>query len=103
MGQGILHPMASMPARDDPAWSKREATKINSALAKAGLSEAEQTSWWNHAAYTELDGMTPTRAWHLERYAEVQALVERLLSEALAAGLASNPTILSRLEESKRR
>jgi hypothetical protein len=47
--------------------------------------------------------MTPTRAWHQERYAEVQALVERVLSEALAAEVASNPTILSRLEESKRR
>jgi hypothetical protein len=92
-----------MPARDDPMWSDREATKINVALAKAGLSEAAQTEWWNHAGYAELDGMTPTRAWHQERYAEVQALVERVLSEALAAEVASNPTILSRLEESKRR
>ena len=94
--------MASMPARDDP-WSNREAKKINLALAKAGLSDAEQTAWWNHASYAELDGLTPTRAWRQERYTEVQALVERLLSEALAAGVASNPTILSRLEESKRR
>jgi hypothetical protein len=95
--------MASSPAADkDPMWSNREATKINVALAKAGLSEAGQTEWWNHCAYAELGGITPGEAWQREQYAEVQALVERLLSEALADQVATNPTILTRLEDSRR-
>ncbi len=82
-------------------WSNREATKINLALRKIGYSDAAVTRWWNHDAYDELGGRTPTQAWNCEEYDGVKALVEKLVSSEFASQLANNPTILKRLEEAK--
>jgi len=82
-------------------WANREATKINLALRKVGYSDAAATRWWNHAAYDDLGGRTPTQAWNCEDYDLVKGLVEKLVSDQFASQLADNPTILKRLEDSK--
>jgi len=91
----------SVKLDQDPMWSNREATKINLVLGKIGYSDAAITRWWNHDAYDELGGRTPTQVWNCGEYDRVKALVENLVSSQFASQLANNPTILKRLEESK--
>ncbi|MGH9919824.1 MAG: hypothetical protein ACRD6W_13295 [Nitrososphaerales archaeon] len=95
--------MATDPEpRKDPMWANREATRINLALGKLGLTDAAITKWWNHSAYEELGGRTPGQAWQREEYAQVKSLVEGFASEQFAAQLSDNPTILRRLTDSKK-
>ncbi len=84
-------------------WANREATKINVALGKLGWDDAQITKWWNISAFDELGGLTPTQAWQRNDFAKVKALVDKLLSDALASEIADNPTILQRLADSNRR
>ena len=95
--------MASTPQdQRDPMWASREAAKINLALKKVGYSDAKITKWWNHSAYEELGGKSPTDAWNHEEYELVKALVEHLVSERFETALANNPAVRKRLTESHR-
>jgi hypothetical protein len=92
---------ASVNLQQDPMWPNREATKINVALGKIGYSDADVTCWWNEHSFSELSGMTPMQAWNRDEFDRVKTLVEKIISAAFAAQLPDNPSILSRLEESK--
>jgi len=83
-------------------WSSREATKINVALERVGYSPAYITRWWNHSAYPELSGRTPTRAWNDHESDQVRALAEKIVSSRFAEQLPESAAILNRLEASKR-
>jgi hypothetical protein len=82
-------------------WPARQAAKINVALGKIGYSDSDATHWWNEEAYSELSG-SPAQAWSRGEFDLVKSLVERIVSTQFASQLADNPTILKRLEESKR-
>jgi hypothetical protein len=67
--------MTTAPENDYEA--QRKATAIDDLLARIGVSDANATAWWNHHAYPELGGRTPTQAWLAGDRDAVRALVDQ--------------------------
>ena len=65
--------------------SQRKAAAINLLLGQIGLSNGRETEWWNHQAYVELDGRTPTQAWLDGDEESVRKLVDKWYADTQSA------------------
>jgi len=70
-----------MPTPSPDQESQRRAAALNVLLGQIGLSDGKATEWWNHRAYDELDGRTPTQAWLAGDEEAVERLVRGWYSE----------------------
>ncbi len=64
--------MSSEPASYE---LNRRAAAVNDLLKSIGESNGSEAEWWNHRAYEELGGLTPTQAWLRGDHAGVERLV----------------------------
>lgn len=87
--------------RSANAEERRQAAALNHLLGEIGLSEGEQSQWWNLVAYAELGGRTATQAWLAGDTDAVTALIEGwYAASAEAAGrAASDPALLALLRQ----
>ena len=65
--------------------SQRKAAAINYLLGQIGLSNGEESEWWNHRSYSELGDRTPTQAWLAGDEEDVRKLIDHWYEESQEA------------------
>jgi hypothetical protein len=85
----------------DDRDTNRRAAAVNELLSRIGLSNGAETEWWNHRAYKELGGYTPTQAWLRGDHRAVEDLVADWYraTEQAVEHYRSDPKFMERLHE----
>lgn len=90
-----------MSAEPEAYELNRRAAAINDLLRSIGESDGSATEWWNHRAYEELGGRTPTQAWLRGDHEAVQRLVASwyAATERSAERYRNDPAFMKMLQE----